>query len=97
MCLPFVRGRPAGERGLSPVATERESVYSDMTNWRWFGRAPDSSDGRSRTRSLNNGIAEDVEGFGYGYVLLQPHGLDHASPLGIVGIGCDIVSGGVQG
>ena len=36
-------------RQSGPVAVDREVVYSDMTDWRRFGRAPDFSDGRLRT------------------------------------------------
>ena len=35
--------------GPDTVAIDREVVYSDMTDWRQFGRAPDFSDGRLQT------------------------------------------------
>ena len=47
--------------------------YSDMTDWRQFGRLTDFSERNMKdvitVRSLNDGIAEDVEGFGYAYGL----------------------------
>ena len=72
MCLLFCLRQTRWGAGPGPVAIDREVVYSDMTDWRRFGRAPDFSDGRLRTRSLNDGIAEDVEGFMYGSVRLRP-------------------------
>ena len=62
MCLLFCLRQTRWGAGLGPVAIDREVVYSDMTDWRRFGREPDFSDGRLRTFSLNDGIAEVVEG-----------------------------------
>jgi len=35
--------------GNGARSIDREVVYSDMTDWRRFERAPDSSEGRLRT------------------------------------------------
>jgi hypothetical protein len=70
-----------------------------MTDWRRIGRAPDLFERKLKDEILNEGIAEDAEGFGYGCIRLRPHGLDHPSPLGIggmrregVGIGCRVIN-----
>jgi len=49
MCLLFDLRQTRWGAGPGPVAIDWEVVYSDMTDWRRFGRAPDFSDGRLRT------------------------------------------------
>jgi hypothetical protein len=49
MCLLFCLRQTHWGAGPGPVAIDREVVYSDMTDWRRFGRATDFSDGRFRT------------------------------------------------
>ena len=44
MCLPFCLRQTCWGAGPGPVAIDREVVYSDMTECRQFGRAPDFSD-----------------------------------------------------
>ena len=96
MCLPFCRRQTRGGAGPGPVTVDRAVVYFGTTDWRRFGKRPTSLKGRLRTWSLNDGIAEDMEGscmglfsFGYGNRIIP------LSP-GIGGIGCDIVSVGVR-
>ena len=48
MCLLFCLSQTLWGAGPGPVAIDREVVYSDMTDWRWFGRDTDFSDGRLR-------------------------------------------------
>lgn len=70
-----------GERG--PVLVmDREVVYSDMTAWCWFGRAPDFSERKMKDVMTNDGIAESMpimlNGSCMGlWIRLRPHGLDH--------------------
>ena len=40
MCLLFCLRLNRWGAGPGPVAIDREVVYSDMTECRWFGRAP---------------------------------------------------------
>ena len=47
MWLPFCS--EADPLGNGTRSIDREVVYSGMTDWRRFGRAPDFSDGRLRT------------------------------------------------
>jgi len=47
MWLPFCS--EADPLGNGARSIDREVVYSDMTDWRRFGRAPDFSQGRLRT------------------------------------------------
>jgi hypothetical protein len=49
MCLPFCLRQTRWGAGPGPVAIDREVLYSDMTDCRRFGRAPDFSEGRLRT------------------------------------------------
>ena len=58
MWLPFCS--EADPLGNGTRSIDREVVYSGMTDWRRFGRAPDFSQGRLRTWSLDDGIAENV-------------------------------------
>ena len=44
MCLLFCLRQTRWGEGSSPVAIDREVVYSDMTDWHWFGRGPNFSD-----------------------------------------------------
>ena len=48
MCLLFHLRQTRWGAGPGPVAIDREVVYSDMTDWRRFVRAPDFSDGSLR-------------------------------------------------
>ena len=41
MCLLFCLRQTRWGAGPGPVVIDREVVYSDMTDWRRFGRAPD--------------------------------------------------------
>jgi hypothetical protein len=47
MCLLFCS--KADPLGSGARSIDREIVYSDMTDWRRFGRAPDFFEGRLRT------------------------------------------------
>ena len=44
MCLPFCLRQTHWGAGPGPVAIDRKMVYSDMTDWRRIGRAPDFSE-----------------------------------------------------
>ena len=45
LCLRRTRWGPSPHPWLS-VVIDREVVYSDMTDWRWFGKTFDFSEGR---------------------------------------------------
>ena len=99
MCLLFCLRQTHWGAGPGPVAIDREVVYSDMTDWRRFGRVPDFSDGRlRRDRSTTGsprmwmGSCMGLSGFDFGHC----HATGSSRETGIGGIGRDIVSGGVS-
>jgi len=99
MRLLFCQRQTRWGAGPGPVAIDREVVYSDMTDWRRFGRAPDFSERKMKDvitqRRDRRGCDERVWVCS---VRLRLRELDHPSPLGICicGIGCDIVFEGVH-
>ena len=51
MCLLFCLRQTRWGAGPGPVAIDRGVVYSNMTDWRRFGRAADFSESDGRFKS----------------------------------------------
>jgi hypothetical protein len=96
MCLPFCLRQTLWGAGPGPVAIDREVVYSDMTDWRRFGRVHDFSE-----RKMKDVITQrrDRRGCGRSHVWVCPTSatrLAHPITLGTGSIGCSIASEGVH-
>jgi len=50
MCLLFCLRQTRWGAGPGPLGIDREVMRSDMTDCRWFGRAPDFSEGSVKER-----------------------------------------------
>ena len=73
MCLLFCLRQTPWGAGPGPVAMDREVVYSGMTDWRRFGRAPDFTAKikdviaqRRDRRKCVKGSCMGLFGFGFG-------------------------------
>ena len=100
MCLLFCPKQTRWGAGPGPVVYGYKPgvAFSDMADWRQFGRVPDFS-GRKKKGVIakTTGCPMTRKGSGRGLsIRLRPQRLDHPLTLGIGGIGCDIASGGAS-